>query len=161
MEALEMEDAMGGEELSAGLEDASETLEETGESFGTSLEGCDSEPLIEVDGELIPISGILEQPFGAAEESDSGLGPYLELLRHYPELRDPSRMPQDAINAIRSGAAPVAAYQDYLLQQELEERAAQYREAARVRCPGSATGVGNGEIDGAFAAFDAALYGND
>lgn len=88
------------------------------------------------------------------------LAPYMDLLRRYPELQDPGRMPSEVADAIRQGAHPLVAYQDYLLEQRQAARQTAFqRDMARARCPGSAAGFGGGETDGALAAFDAALNG--
>lgn len=89
------------------------------------------------------------------------LAPYVELLQRYPELQNPARMPQEVAAAIRQGENPLVAYQDYLLErQQAAQQVGLQRDMLRARCPGSAAGIGDGEIDGALAAFDAVLYGD-
>lgn len=87
--------------------------------------------------------------------------PYMELIRRYPELRDSAKLPQEVAAQIQAGTNPVIAYQDYMLgQREAAEQVQQQRQAVREKSPGSAAGVGNGEIDGDLAAFDAVINGD-
>lgn len=132
----------------------------------TPPEGWDSgewnpeEALIEVDGQLIPLTGLTAKPDFSQEAQREDLSPYMELLQRYPELGDGGTLPPQVAASIRAGANPVVAYQDFLLtRQQAAQQIGQLRESLRARCPGSAAGCGDGDIDGAFAAFDAALNG--
>lgn len=148
----EAQDADYEEDAEGGFgEDAPDRFSEAADEGGLE------EALIDVDGELVPLAAL----GGAAPtESEGRLEPYLELLERYPELRDPARLPGEAAEAIRRGANPVVAYQDYLLrQQAAQQQAALQRDSLRARCPGSAAGYGDGVTDGAFAAFDEVLNG--
>lgn len=118
------------------------------------------EALIEVDGQLIPLGELAAKPDFPQEAQREDLSPYMELLQRYPELGDGGRLPPQVAASIREGANPVAAYQDFLLtRQQAAQQIGHLRESLRARCPGSAAGCGDGDIDGAFAAFDAALNG--
>lgn len=145
----------------AGMEDEDTFVEpETPPEEWDSGEWNPREALIEVDGELIPLTGLTAKPDFPQEARREELSPYMELLQRYPELGDGGRLPSQVAASIRAGASPVVAYQDFLLaRQQTAERVGQLREALRARCPGSAAGCGDGDIDGAFAAFDAALNG--
>lgn len=97
----------------------------------------------------------------AEQQRRARIQPYMELIQRYPELRDPAKMPPEVTRQIQQGANPVIAYQDYMLgQRQAAQQVQAQRQAVKGKSPGSAAGVGNGEIDGDLAAFDAVINGD-
>lgn len=162
-------DSMDGDEAFDCEYDTGAESREEDEAFSQSemiSEGLEDgipdqeEMLIEVDGALIPLGDLAAETGFFQETHQDALSPYMELLERYPHLRNGDGLPPQVAGAIREGANPVVAYQDFLLtRKQAAERIGQLREALRARCPGSAAGYGDGDIDGDFAAFDAALNG--
>ena len=82
------------------------------------------------------------------------LAPYRELLDRFPQLHDPANLPQEVAARIQQGTHPVVAYQDYILsQQQASQQILSQQQALRDKCTGSASGLGNGEMDSALSAF--------
>lgn len=78
------------------------------------------------------------------------LAPYRELISRYPQLQNPANLPPQVAAQIQQGVHPVVAYQDFILsQQQIEAQ----KQIIREKSPGSAAGTGNGDLDGALAAF--------
>lgn len=78
------------------------------------------------------------------------LAPYRELISRYPQLQNPANLPPQVAAQIQQGVHPVVAYQDFILsQQQIEAQ----KQMIREKSPGSAAGTGNGDLDGALAAF--------
>lgn len=90
----------------------------------------------------------------AEQQRQARLQPYLELIHRYPQLQDPAKMPPEVARQIQQGAHPVIAYQDFMLRQrQAAEQVQEQRRAVRDKTPGSAAGVGEGQVDDALAAF--------
>lgn len=82
------------------------------------------------------------------------LAPYRELLDRFPQLHDPANLPPEVAAQIQQGIHPVVAYQDYILsQQQASQQILSQQQALRDKCTGSASGLGNGEMDSALSAF--------
>lgn len=90
----------------------------------------------------------------AEQQRRARIQPYMELIQRYPELRDPAKMPPEVARQIQQGANPVIAYQDYMLgQRQAAQQVQAQRQAVKGKSPGSAAGVGDGQVDDALAAF--------
>lgn len=90
----------------------------------------------------------------AEQQRRARVQPFMELIQRYPELQDPSKMPPEVMQQVQQGAHPVIAYQDFMLRQrQAAEQVAQQRQAVKGKTPGSAAGVGDGQVDDALAAF--------
>lgn len=82
------------------------------------------------------------------------LAPYRELLDRFPQLHDPANLPPEVAAQIQQGIHPVVAYQDYILsRQQASQQILSQQQALRDKCTGSASGLGNGEMDSALSAF--------
>lgn len=90
----------------------------------------------------------------AEQQRRERIQPYVELIQRYPELRDPAKMPPEVARQIQQGANPVIAYQDYMLgQRQAAQQVQARRQAVKGKSPGSASGVGDGQVDDALTAF--------